>query len=284
MIPREKMLELCNQIDGEFSLYVSVPSQNEYFAVNENQAYYSASTIKVPLLCLLFQDAEQGRIDLSEKVIVRAENRCGGSGVLQSLNPELEITIFDLAELMIIVSDNIATNELIDRVGMARLEQFCKENGFKNTWLWGKMMAKAYHWPEHLSKDLPINSTCAGDMGRLMERIAAGTIVGEQACKKMLQILVGQQKGRLRTQLPCMKQANPYADHLRMPPEGKVLAATKGGTKESMGAVHDAGIFFLPDGGYYIMSVFTKTEKSEETSRILTELGRVMYEAMCQDR
>ena len=280
MIPREKLAALCAEIDGLCGLYVSVPGEKERFLMNENAFCYAASTIKVPLLCLLFRDAEEGRLDLSAKVRIRPENRCGGAGILQSLDPNIELTLFDLAVLMIVMSDNIATNELIDTVGMERLSAYCKENGLPNTWLWSKMMNPNPVNPPHLPKELPINAICAGDLGGLLERMATGEIVSKEACGKMLRIMAGQRLGRFKTLLPCVKRENPYDDRSLLPPPGKVLAATKGGTKAEIGCIHDSGIFILPDGRYYVMAAVTQSSDTAKAEEVLRQMGLVMYEAM----
>ncbi len=279
MIPVEELTRLCKEVEGQCGLYVSVPETGEKFAWNENFQVYSASTIKIPVLCLLFQDAEQGRVDFAQKVVVKPENRVGGSGILQSLSPDLEISIFDLATLMMVMSDNIATNQIIDVVGMERVRNFCKEEGLDSTWLWQKMMHKGPS-PADMPEGLIPNATTAADLGRLMERIAAGTIVSPSACRKMVQIMAGQRLGRLQSLLPTTERLNPYADALQLPAEGKVVAASKGGSKEAEGAVHDTGIFILPDGRCYVMAVCTKTPGKTETIALIQRMGLAMYEAM----
>lgn len=280
MIPVEELTELCNQVNGECGLYISVPGENERFALNEDALFYSASTIKIPILCLLFRDAEQGRVDLTKKSRVRQENRVGGSGILQSLSPELEISLFDLANLMIVMSDNIATNEVIDAVGMARVRDFCRDNGYHNTWIWRKMMNKSVTHPPHMPEGTPPNATCAGDLGRMMEAIAAGRIAGEQSCRKMIQIMGGQRLGRLKTLLPCVKRLDPYEKEWTPPVAGRVAAASKGGTLTSLGCAHDAAIFYLPDGRYYVMVMCTRSKDVSKTTEIIQKAGLVMYEAL----
>ena len=124
MIPVETLTRLCQEVEGTCGIYVSIPETGEKFCLNEDFQVYAASTIKIPVLCLLFRDAEQGRVDLSQTLVVSRENRVGGSGILQSLRPELEMSIFDLANLMMVMSDNIATNQIIDIVGMERVRDF----------------------------------------------------------------------------------------------------------------------------------------------------------------
>jgi len=279
MIPVEELTRLCKEVEGECGLYVSIPETGERFAWNEHFQAYAASTIKVPVLCLLFRDAEQGRVDLAQKVVVKPENRVGGSGILQSLNPDLEISIFDLATLMMVMSDNIATNQIIDIVGMERVRSFCKEEGLNSTWLWQKMIHKGPP-PADMPEGLIPNATTAGDLGGLMERIAAGTIVSPASCRKMVQIMAGQRLGRLQTLLPTTERLNPYADTLQLPAEGKVVAASKGGSKEAEGTFHDTGIFYLPDGRYYVMAVCTKGPNKTKAIRLIQQMGLTMYNAM----
>ncbi|MBE6962636.1 MAG: serine hydrolase [Ruminococcaceae bacterium] len=279
MIPVEELTRLCKEVEGECGLYVSVPETGERFVWNENYQVYSASTIKIPVLCLLFQDAEQGRVDLAQKVVVKPENRVGGSGILQSLRPDLEMSIFDLATLMMVMSDNIATNQIIDIVGMERVRDFCKEEGLDSTWIWQKMIHKGPP-PADMPEGLIPNATTAADLGVLMEKIAAGTIVSPVSCQKVMQIMAGQRLGRLQALLPTTERLNPYADCLRPPAAGKIVVASKGGSKESAGAVHDTGIFILPDGRRYVMAVCTKTPNKAKAVHLIQQMGLAMYNAM----
>ncbi len=279
MLPVEELTRLCGEVEGTCGLYVSVPETGEKFVWNEHYQVYSASTIKVPVLCLLFRDAEQGRVDLAETVVVSPENRVGGSGILQSLRPELEMSIFDLATLMMVMSDNIATNQIIDIVGMDRVREFCKAEGLDNTWIWQKMIHKGPP-PADMPAGLIPNATTAADLGALMERIAAENIASPASCRKIMQIMAGQRLGRLQTLLPTTERLNPYTEELRLPAEGRVVVASKGGSKESEGAVHDTGIFILPDGRKYVMAVCTKTPKKTETIHLIQQMGLVVYNAM----
>lgn len=86
------------------------------FTYNAEEIYPTASTLKVPLLYVLYRLADAGELDLSERVTLYA-NRVPGSGVLQHMDEGLQPTLRDLAELMIIVSDNWATDLLWNRMG-----------------------------------------------------------------------------------------------------------------------------------------------------------------------
>ena len=279
-IPVEALKEVCARIDGACALYVSVPGTGEKFALNEDKIFSAASTIKIPMLALLFQDAEAGRVDLTLKSRVKPENRVVGSGILRSLSPDLELSLFDLANLMIVMSDNTATNEVADAVGMDRVRQYCIDNGYTNTWMWRKMFFKGYMPEPQVPEGMPVNATTAGDLGRMLECMAAGTCVSEKASKKMIQIMAGQRLARLKTLLPCAERVEPYEEELRLPPEGKVVVACKGGTLTDSGIAHDAGIFYLPDGRYYVMVMCTQSSSVDTATKVINEAGLVMYEAM----
>ena len=95
-----------------------------------------------------------------------------------------------------------------------------------------------------------------------------------------MQIMAGQRLGRLQTLLPTNERLNPYEEQLRLPAPGKVVVASKGGSRESEGAVHDTGIFVLPDGRKYVMAVCSKTPNKTKAIGLIQQMGLAMYEAM----
>ena len=114
----------------------------------------------------------------------------------------------------------------------------------------------------------------------MLFRSAAGKCVSEKASDKMVQIMAGQRLARLKTLLPWTERVEPFAEKLELPAEGKVVAASKGGTLTSTGIAHDAAVFYLPDGRYYVMVMCTRSSSVDETTKIINEAGLVMYEAM----
>jgi beta-lactamase class A len=102
---------------------------------NADDTFPTASTMKLPLLYALYRLAQEGEIDLADRVTLRREERVPGSGVLQHLDAGLQPTVRDLAELMIIVSDNYATDLLYRMVGRERLAGIMSEHGLAGTHL-----------------------------------------------------------------------------------------------------------------------------------------------------
>jgi beta-lactamase class A len=89
---------------------------------NERVVLPSASLIKLPILAAFWEAAEAGRLDPAERTDVPAGTSVEGTGVLKALTPGLQPTWSDLATLMITVSDNVATNLIIDRLGMDAIQ------------------------------------------------------------------------------------------------------------------------------------------------------------------
>ncbi|HEV2528140.1 MAG TPA: serine hydrolase [Thermomicrobiales bacterium] len=102
---------------------------------NADEPFPTASTLKVPLLYETYRQAEAGRIDLAERLTLRHDDRVPGSGVLQHLDDGIGPTVRDLAELMIIVSDNWATDILFERLGRDRIAAMLAEAGMTGTYL-----------------------------------------------------------------------------------------------------------------------------------------------------
>ena len=124
-------------LPGEVGAFVSDASGRELFCENEDEPFPSASVIKLPLVMTLYADAARGLLDLDERVPVG--ERIDGSGVLRHLRDVDRLPLRDLAILAIIVSDNTATNRLIERVGVARVGERLREWGCVKTSLSRKM-------------------------------------------------------------------------------------------------------------------------------------------------
>jgi len=267
-IPREELTKLCESFDGDISLYASVPATGEVFAYNEDKQYHAASTIKLPLLATLFKRAEDGEADLDKKAPVREENYNGGSGLLQSFDRDLEMSLFDKAVLMIVVSDNTGTNEVIDAVGKEYFNEQMKKLGFHETVL-GKKLGK------HPGD---INRTSARDLGRMVAMAVRGELFSADVSRKTLQVMAGQSLSNFGMLIPRVDFKHPRKP-LPAVPEGCVMVASKSGGLRDRGISHDAGAFFLPDGSSFVLAVTTQSKDVVAAKMRQAELARAMYEA-----
>ena len=122
---------------GEAAAFASGADGHALFCQNEDEPFPSASVIKVPLVMTLYADAARGLLDLDERVAVG--DRVDGSGVLRHMRDVERLSLRDLAMLAIVVSDNTATNRLIERIGLARVGERMNEWGCPRSRLSRKM-------------------------------------------------------------------------------------------------------------------------------------------------
>ena len=276
LIPEEELRDLCGELDGEWSLYLSIPETEEKLSIRATERMISASTIKLPLLALLLRDGEQGRLDLHRPSALDPENRVGGSGILQSLSPGLPLCLFDCAVLMIALSDNVATNQVIDAVGMERANAFIAEMGWSRTHIGRKMMREGAPLPDGSREQ---NYTSAADLGDMLERIAAGTLVSQEASCAMRRILAGQRNGKFRPALPCQRHLDPRQP-LELPSEGKVILCAKSGTLPGLGVANDAGLLILPNGRRVVLTMLTCTGDVNAAAAVMGRAARTVYETL----
>ena len=183
-----RLIELLNPPTGVVALAARTSRAAGRGGTTSTCALPSASLIKLPILAAFWETVEAGRLDPSERVSVPAEAlRVEGTGVLKALAPGLQPTWSDLATLMITVSDNVATNLIIDRLGMEAIQGWIDKAGLAETRIERRMM------------DRPAmsagrgNWTSAADMEALLTAIAAGTCVSDGASREMRRALEAQQ-------------------------------------------------------------------------------------------
>ncbi|MDP2859469.1 MAG: serine hydrolase, partial [Bacillota bacterium] len=109
--------KLVSSFSGTFGLYARHLRSGEVLEFNADERFPTASCTKVPILIEVWKQALDGRFSLDDQMVLTSENVTTGTGVLLDLTPGLKMSVRDVALLMIVVSDNVATNMLIDLVG-----------------------------------------------------------------------------------------------------------------------------------------------------------------------
>lgn len=180
----EKIKDAVKGLEGTWSIIIHDLKSGEKIFVNEGQVYPSASIIKLWILWKLYKEAEKGNINLDKEIILKEEHKTGGFGILQDLHAGLNLSIRDLAILMIILSDNTATNMLIDYLGMDAINQEIKELGMENTILQRRMMDL-----EAKAKGLD-NYTSVMDTYYILKLIAEGSEISSEYREEMIKILL----------------------------------------------------------------------------------------------
>ena len=135
----KRMTDQIADIDGLVGLCVYDLNSGNGFSINGDEAFPTASTIKIHVLTQLFLQAELGNLNLDDQISSVPWNT-GGSGVLAYLDDAPELTLRDLANLMIVASDNSATNVCIDSVGIQSVNALLDDLGLEQTRLRRKMM------------------------------------------------------------------------------------------------------------------------------------------------
>ncbi|MDP9471324.1 MAG: class A beta-lactamase-related serine hydrolase, partial [Chloroflexota bacterium] len=167
------------------------------WAIDANETFPAASTIKTAILVALYREVDVGRLDLGEVRRVDAAAKTPGSGVLGWLRDDLPLTLADLASLMIAVSDNTASNLLLDAVGIDRVQATIAELGLTATALNRRFLGRAPGPGE------PDNTTSAADLVSLLVAIAEGTAASPASCERMWETLrLQQHRDRLARHLP----------------------------------------------------------------------------------
>ena len=138
---QKQLEEIVARFDGVMGLAAKDLTSGEAFTVNPDMVFPQASSIKIPVLIELYRQAQAGKLKLDEKVAVSKAVMVGGSGVLGRFSDGgSSLSLRDLAVLMIVLSDNTATNILIDRVGMAAVNDMLARASLKQTKLQRKMI------------------------------------------------------------------------------------------------------------------------------------------------
>ena len=161
-IPQKAIYEILSGLTGNVGLYVELLDSGEKFDINPGLVFPSASVIKIPMLALLLKDVREGRADWNAPRTIAPVNRVGGTGILAYLDQDYAPSLKTLAFLMITLSDNTATNEIMDMIGIERFNEFWKAQGYANISLGRKMLDFE---AIKLGRN---NYMCAGEAGRLL--------------------------------------------------------------------------------------------------------------------
>src|SRR5690348_12920844 len=110
--------EIARGVEGIIGVYARDLASGVEVALNADTIFPTASVMKIPILYELYRQVEAGQVDLAKRITLEAHHLVPGSGILQDLDLGIAPTLKDLATLMIIVSDNAATDLVIEQVGL----------------------------------------------------------------------------------------------------------------------------------------------------------------------
>lgn len=246
--------EVESELDGVLGLALKDLETGGTFFLNEREVFPQASSIKIAILFELFKQAEEGRLKLDEFVALDEARKVEGSGVLFLLGrPGISLSLRDLAVLMVVLSDNTATNALIDRVGMEAVNKRLDGLRLPKTRLRRRMMdlRAAAEGRENVSTPL--------EMMTLLERIWKGGALGGPYREELLAILAIPKDSPLRAGVP----------------EG-VEVAEKPGALEAVRC--DSGIVMLPGRPYVLCVMTTYLKRDADGDPAIARVSRIVYE------
>lgn len=233
---------------GEFGCFARDLATGEEIGYRADAVMPTASTIKVGILAELYARVDSGEIDLDQRLTIEPDDWALGSGVLKDLAPGLAPTVRDLARLMIVLSDNVATGMLVRRLGKDRINRTLRGWGLVRTELvWA--LARTFD-----IRDYAVSTP--RELARLMELIATDAIVTPAACAAMRDHL-GRQ--HYLDQIARFLPFNPYAADLDI--EQPIAVMSKSGF--FMGVRVDAAIVRAPATTFVLA---TMTEGSHDLS------------------
>ncbi len=251
---RKKVADVLSAYTGRWGIVIANAATGDRLELNPDMIFPAASMIKVPIMYEIMRQAAAGKLSLDAALRINDEDKVGGAGILKELQAGKVFTVRELVTLMIILSDNMATNMLIDLIGTETVNQTAAELGLKSTVLRRRMMDFA---AAQAGKE---NQTSAADMALIFAKIHTSAGLPRAYGGLMLDILGRQQiQDKLPFYLP-----------------GGITLAHKTGTLA--GVEHDAGILYLP-GGPYIISVLTGDLPVNYLGlQLVAALGKVVYE------
>ena len=252
---KKEIEKIISQVNGKVCVNFYDLNKNDGFSINGDEKVLSASMIKLLILAELMKKVSENKFSLSDAITVTEAMKTGGDGVLKELNAGHYFTLKELATLMIIVSDNQATNILIDFLGMENINLLGKELGLRETFLERRMM------DAEARKNGYDNYTSADNISLLLKLIYQEKLVNKEASQLMLEILLKQQQGeRLQRYLPT-----------------DIKIAHKCGDLDNL--ENDGGIIWLGDK-VYILVVLTSGMSNLQCKQTIGKISKIVYDKM----
>ncbi len=293
---RRRIRRIASRLDGTMGVYVHAVATGETVAVNADEPFQMASVFKIPVLAELLTQVDAGQRSLDDRVTLTEAMKTPGSGVLKELSAGLSFTLRDLATLMIIISDNTATDILLGLVTKEAVNERVRACGLERTVVTMSCRELLYNLvrldaaedtPEmrqtaverlrrreldpdaRVYRDPSANMTTPREMGRLLEAVLRPTLDGaagggplpHTVCRGMLEIMRRQQ---VRDRLPLL-----------LPPSVEIAHKTGSLSRVS----NDAAILYAPRSAC-VVTVFTRDLADDLKGRLaIGQVGRAVYEA-----
>lgn len=228
-----------------------------YLDMAGDKVFSAASTIKLPLLIAFFQDVDAGKIKLDEKLATRKDLIADQAGFLQWQPVGTQYTALDTASLMIIISDNTATNMVIDRLGgIEKVNERFKSWGLKDTVI------------NSLLSDMKgTNVTTSKDLARAVTLLVNDKLLSPQSKEMALGIL---KRTRTRSLLPSGLEKGATISHK---------------TGDIGFVIGDSGVITMPNGKRYVGAIFANRKYNDFRAReYIQQVSKLVYKYQSQQQ
>jgi beta-lactamase class A len=251
--------QIAAQHHGQVAVYAKNLKTGQTVSRNVDEPVQTASVIKLAILYEAMEQVRAGKAHWDDKVTLTKENQTDGSGVLGFFDTPVTLTLKDILSMMVIVSDNTATNVAIDTIGLDAVNAQMGKLGLKNTWLYKKIGKPANYTMPADQKKFGLGKTTAQEMATLMQRIVTCQLGdGATAPTETDRAICGVTLHMLRSQF-YRDGAPRYLEPVDTSEEGSAIADKIG----ALNAVRNDIDAIATKNGLIILSIFTWDNKDQ---------------------
>jgi beta-lactamase class A len=252
----QAIIEKAEQTGGTVGVTIVAPD-GDTFAHNGDRKFGAASTVKIPLMIEIYRQIDRGERALDDIYTLTDEDRAVGSGVMLHLHTGMQLTLNDLVYLMISLSDNTATNILIDMAGMDAVNRTMQSLGMANSNLGRKMKGRPAQGDEQENWATP------NDYARVVRAILDGEAASRESCELMTAQLE--------------KQQNPRRIARYLPQDDSIRWGTKMGSVK--GVTNDVGFVTTPKGTVIISAFCENLPDTHVGEKVIGDISRAAFVA-----
>ena len=258
----QRLSPLIEQHKGQVGAMVKNLRTGVTFAWRADHPMPTASLIKIAVMVEVYRQVERGRIELDDRLRLTERDIVPGSGILRRyFSRGTRLPLRDAVRLMIAVSDNTATNLVLDHIGLKKTNETMDRMGFRETRLHAKVFRSETSIDPERSQRFGLGSTTASEMVKLLEAMHQGAVISKESSQEMLEHLRAcESKDRIPRYLP----------------EGTVVAHKTGSVSHVR---TDAGIMDSPAGPIAICVLTANNDDrrwglSNDAGRLIADVAR----------